>query len=376
MLSACSGLGQAAPSLVEGDPWDYNLTLKDLPAGFTQEFLNLESGVITNRDASLTANAPALFGTLNAEGRQFGHFVEFTGGPPEGYDHVAALVVVYRTVAGATAGHAESLPGVDPDIEWRPASGAEKIGDESRVLEMLTPGEEVVYRVDFRHRNAWASVGVGGKPENVPDPKPALDFAKVILARLQATPVPQPLAALRKANLPDIRGLMLNQEDLIELDPANGVVWYYDDGPLPQWTPPQDGPVAGYQISFYRPTAKEDVTTRQPHTMIVSLLAYPSEAGAKGAILGASGPPEAQKIPLDPVGQESAGWYRSGAVNFFGTPQFQSIYEINFRIGVYIAGVRVLAFEPPAADPLAPNPATAFLHLFAQRLADRLSTQR
>ncbi|MBI3763360.1 MAG: hypothetical protein HY260_16055 [Chloroflexi bacterium] len=369
LLSACATLGQPSPALVEGDPWDYNLSLKDLPKDFQQEYLNLESGVITNRDVALTANDTALFGRLNGEGRELGHFVEFTGGPPDGYNHVSALVVVYRTVEGAVSGQAESLPGFDPDITWQEVSGAEKIGDESRVLEMLVPGEEVVYRVDFRYRNAKASVGVGGKPDNVPSARPAIDLAKAILSRMRAAPVPNPLAALKQARLSDIRELTLNQEDLIQLDPINGVVWYYDDNPLPQWTPEKEGVVAGYQISFYRPTAKVDVTSRQPYSMIVSLLAYPSEAGAKGAMAGATGPPNAQPAPLDPIGQESAGWYHSGAVNFFGTTEFQSTYEINFRVGAYVAGVRVLAFEPKGVDPLAPNPAIAFLHTFAQRQA-------
>lgn len=51
--------------------------------------------------------------------------------------------------------------------------------------------------------------------------------------------------------------------------------------------------------------------------------------------------------------------------------ELQSTYEINFRVGVYFAGLRVLTFEPPATDPLAPNPATAFLPAFAGRQAER-----
>lgn len=346
-----------------------------MPAQFKQEYLELESGVITNRDVSRAANDAGLFARANAQGRKLGHFVEFTGGPPGSYSHVASLVVVYRTAQGAAAGLAESVPGPDPDIEWTAVPVSETIGDESQVWEMLVPGEEVVYRTDFRYRNVRVSVGVGGKPEFVRDPRPSLDFAQALLARMEASPVPHPLAALRKAHLPDLREMILTQEDLIELDPINGVVWHYDDNPLPQWTPEKGGQVAGYQTSFYRPTAREDVRSRQPYTLIVTLLAYPSVAGAQAAIAGAAGPPNAQAVPLDPVGQQSAGWYRSGSVNFLGATQPQSTYEINFRVGAYVAGLRVLAFEPPASDPLAPNPATAFLRTLARRQAERIAAR-
>jgi hypothetical protein len=375
LAAACTG-GPAAQPLVEGDPWEYNLTLADMPPGFEQEFFDLESGVITNRDVSLTAGDPSLFAAANAQGRLFGHFAEFTGNSAQAFNHVASLVVVYRTPEGAAAGLAESVPGPDPDMVWTEMPDAAQVGDEARLWTMLVPDSEAVYRVDFRYRNVKASVGVSGPPESVPGPQPALDFARTLLARFQAEPLPAPLADLRRAHLPDLRGLALTQEDLIELDPVNGVVWFYDDNPLPQWTPRSDGPVAGYQVNFYRPVAREDVQTRLPYQMVVTVLAYPSEAEAAGALAGAVGPDNGQKIPLEPAGEESLGFFRAEAVRFLDQTQPAGVYEINLRQGVFVAGVRVVGFQPLDADPLDPNPATAFLHAFALRQAERLAAAR
>jgi hypothetical protein len=372
LLPACTG-DSTAGSLVEGDPWDYNLRLEDVPANFDQEFFNLESGVITNRDVSLTANDPSLFQTANVQGRKFGHYVEFSGASPEGFTRVAAMVVTYRSAEGAAAGLAESIPAPDPDVEWVKAPEAAQVGDESSAWQMLVPDFEVIYRVDFRYRNVRASVGVSGPPQNVPDAQPALDFANRMLDRMQTASLPPQLGALRQARRGDLRALAVTQEDLIELDPVNGVVWYYDDNPLPQWTPQQDGPVAGYQISFYRPTGRDDLQSRLPYNMVVTVLGYANDQEAREAIAGATGPTGGQQIPPDAIGDESSRWYRSGAVDFMGATEFIATYEIDFRVGAYVAGVRVLAFQPQSADPLEDSDTTEFLHTFAQRQADRLA---
>jgi hypothetical protein len=372
-LPACGPAGAPAGGLIEGDPWDYNLRAEDVPANFEQEYFDLESGVITNRDVSLNALDPSLYQTVNAQGRQMGHFVEFSGASADSFSRVASLVVTYRTAEGAAAGLAESIPGPDPDIEWTPVEGAETVGDESTVYQMLVPDLEAVYRVDFRYRNARASVGVGGEPQHLTEPQPALDFARLMIDRMQAGAEPPQLAALRQARLADLRGLALTQEDFIELDPANGIVWYYDDNPLPQWTPERDGPVAGYQVNFYRPTGREDARSRLPYNLVVTVLGYPDAQAARAAIAGATGPRDGQRAPLEPVGEESSGWYRSGAVDFLGETELIAVYETDFRVGAYVAGVRVTAFQPAAADPLDPSDTTEFLHTFARRQAERLA---
>lgn len=110
--------------------------------------------------------------------------------------------------------------------------------------------------------------------------------------------------------------------------------------------------------------------------MVVTVLEYPDVQAARAAIAGAVGPDDGQKMPLDRAGDESAGWYRSGAVDFLGESQLIATSEIDLRVGVYLAGVRVTAFQPEAADPAEPNKTTAFLRTFAQRQADRLAAAR
>lgn len=140
LLAACGQTGLPAGSVVEGDPWDYNLRQEDIPPKLEQDYFNLESGVITNRDVSLTAGDPSLFQTVNAQGRRFGHVVQFSGASADSFNRVAAMVVTYRNAEGAAAGQAERLPGPDPDVEWVQVPGAGPVGDESSVWQMLASG--------------------------------------------------------------------------------------------------------------------------------------------------------------------------------------------------------------------------------------------
>jgi hypothetical protein len=332
---------------VTGDAWDYGLHPEDMPAEWTfggQTVLTaheLSASIGLTPTASLN-NAQQLY-RQRYEPPTLSQFVEFT-----------LQIVLYNETADAAAGMSAEAPG-----EGWERLDAPGLGDESRVWGYTSEeasADQTLFRVDFRHLNAIASVTMLGTRQVMPDATEPLSYARKILDKFKAEPEPPELGRLRAAQAPDLRTLLLSQTQIAQLDSHLGERWTTNTLILPGWTNNEDfsteaarttlnqlNRITGYQMFLLKSlTATESQTDTVANLFQqVSLYGGPRDAGqGLQAMVGVPDAPELEQAPA--AGEAARQWVALlKRTQADGEEFIVAISEIDFRVGRYVASVQV-----------------------------------
>ena len=350
--------GQAsAPSAVlSGDAWDYALQPADAPAGWTLA----ESGIITAHDqaqdaleasTALTASIPV---TPSASVQNMTHLYYARYQPPDtsGYADFTYQVILYPKVADAQA----ALAGENPGAEWESAP-APALGDGAHLWHFLSDpsANENIYRLDFRYLNGIGSLTLMGTTKAVPNADETLGYAQKILAAMKAGATPTDLKRLLSAGLPDLRRLLLTQDQLTQADSYLGGRWQLASEQLPGWTPTSSmsagaqqalaplGRVTGYQMFLFKSVTGAEYHGTIPLLLFQQVTAYTRADNAQKALdmmKGVEQLPETPGAPQIGDGQVHAwgGELSTGQGADKGTV---AVAELDFRVGNYVASVKL-----------------------------------
>jgi hypothetical protein len=360
------------PTVLEGDPWDYNLTQADLPDGWRLYDTQVET--VYDVTQATQAQPKGLLGI---------HSAAFSNAVAVDVFEITSQVILYDTPQSARAALAEEVL----NAEWEREQAPRVIGEETvvwRLKFMEDAPDQAVYRVDARYLNGIISVTLTGTVQNMPDSDQALAYADKMRVKMQRAARPAALQALKNANRPDLRGLLLTQAEIAQLDSNFGDRWVYNSLLPLGWTPNSEfanpegmaqlGRVMGYQVWLVKPLAEDELEPDSSTALFQQVTAYRSPEQAEvtlGKMIGLEsgaweGSPE--------VGESAKGWTQvyeaagtsagSGAV---------AATEISFRVGSYIGSIRTQT--SPVTESEAPSTRLANEQLanqFAVALAEKL----
>ena len=348
-------LPKPAPDHLDGDAWDYTLLPDEVPADWSLS----THGIITAHDVAqdkLPTSNPI---TLSASLDNLRELYYARYRPPElsHYFDFSLQVLVYQSEANAVAALARENPGA----EWETVSTNVGVGDESRVWHFINPADDPtlsqnIYRVDFRYLNGIGSVTLMGTADVVPDFDEPVDYAKHIWNKMRAGATPKDLKDLSAARLPDLRTLLVSQNQLAGLDTYLGERWRVDSRSIPQWIPneafpdpktrealKQLGRVTGYQGFYVKPLTHEENRANLAESLFQQVTAYKREDSAHTALGIMAGLEQVAEISSPVVvGDETRVW--SGLLNSTdadGTTVAVAVHEVDFRVGQYVASVRL-----------------------------------
>lgn len=384
VLAALGGtawyFSQPRPTGLAGNAWDYALLPeKDLPAGWTIE----TQGVITPHDVAQESAE-----TLNplAQSASLTHFTELyfiQYAPPQTAEflNLTVEIILYETSADATAALAPENPGA----EWEAVTTA-RVGHETRAWHFINPAEATgqnIYRVDVRYLNSIASVTLMGTNAAVPDAEGALEYARQIQKKMASNATPDELKKLLEAKQPDVRGLLLTQDQLAAVDKYLGGRWQYDARFLPSWTPnssfPADtqaalddvGRLTGYQMFLVKAMTPDEKKLAMAEGLFQQVTVYPSVEVATQMLKQMSGLEQGLEREAPAVGQAAREWGGiASTTGADGAATTVAVSEITFQAGPYVASVR-LQSRPLAADEK--GAAQTGLHQLALDLAETLA---
>jgi hypothetical protein len=336
--------------------WDYALGPEEVPA----DWMVAESGIVTAHDlaqekleasAALTASLPV---TASASLQNMTHLYYASYQLPDAsmYANFTYEVILYSTAADAKIAIASENPG----SEWQSAP-APALGDEARLWRFVNDPavSENLYRLDFRYRNGIGSVTLLGTGKAVQAADDTAGYASKILEKMKAGAAPADLKRLQAAGLPDVRRLLLSQEQLTQADSYLGGRWQVASQQLPGWTPTSSmsagaqqalaplGRVTGYQMFFFK-----SVTAGEYHSTFALLLfqqvtAYTRADNAQKALdlmKGVEQLPEASDPPKIGDGQAHA-WRGELSTGQGADKATVAVSELDFRVGNYVASIKV-----------------------------------
>lgn len=352
VLSAC----QAPPvTRVSGDAWEYGLLLEDVPADWTFEGQSLQTAYDLAASQTVTV-------TESLKDVQQLYSQRYVPPPTSEYAELDVDILLYNTVEQAQAGlNAEMLT-----EEWEVVNTA-TVGDESRVWRFKNPPdtpEQGLYRVDFRYLNAIGSVTLFGSDEAVPNADEAVQYAQKVLEKMKAGALPASLAKLQSSNRPDVRKLLLTQEQLKTLDPVLGERWQVSAEQLGGWTENADfgeqalavlnqlGRVTGYQLYMAKALNPDERATSAGFILFQQISVYPDAANADKGLQVMVGVPNVPELaPTTPVGDKTR-WWHTTLVNKTSQETI-ALTEINFQVGNYVASVQVQSSPRPQSTDMA-----------------------
>lgn len=344
-----SAYTKPAPTVLMGDAWDYTLSAADLGTAWSENDRNFQTLYEMTQPVNLP-NEPTSMPSPIQPGIQSSYYVDMSDTTSREAFVMTSQVVIYDSALSAQTALNMETPGT----EWERVNAPQTVGD-ATVLWHLIPIpeaslEQATYRVDFRYLNAIHSLAVTGRKEPSVDGKLAFSFAKKALEKMQKNAVPESLKILSDVQRPDLRSVLLTQRELSALDAKFGNRWVFDDRALPMWTPNSlfldsksleaFGRVMGYQALMIKAIAPEEASPTISAGLFQQVTAY-REAGSAQKILdkmeGLGGgawakPPE--------VGDSARGWSTISKTEG-ETSRLAAVTEISFRVGTYIASVRV-----------------------------------
>lgn len=344
-----SAYTKPAPTVLMGDAWDYTLSAADLGTSWSENDRNFQTLYEMTQPVNLP-NEPTSMPSPIQPGIQSSYYVDMSDTTSREAFVMTSQVVIYDSALSAQTALNMETPGT----EWERVNAPQTVGD-ATVLWHLIPIpeaslEQATYRVDFRYLNAIHSLAVTGRKEPSVDGKLAFSFAKKALEKMQKNAVPESLKILSDVQRPDLRSVLLTQRELSALDAKFGNRWVFDDRALPMWTPNSlfldsksleaFGRVMGYQALMIKAIAPEEASPTISAGLFQQVTAY-REAGSAQKILdkmeGLGGgawakPPE--------VGDSARGWSTISKTEG-ETSRLAAVTEISFRVGTYIASVRV-----------------------------------
>ncbi|MBI4316086.1 MAG: hypothetical protein HY679_09125 [Chloroflexi bacterium] len=377
-------LRKPTPALVVGDPWDYALTLSDLSPKWEVSNSEIQTAYDVAQPAVPAATADPVSNPSSQSGLQKIYFIDFTNQTASDIFFISSQVVIYDTPQSAQAALAAEAPGQ----EWEKFTPSQTIGDGTIAWHLLPKEDapqQAAYRVDFRYLNAIGSVGVTGTNETIVDDKQAQAYAVKVFDKMKKAAQPEALKLLVDGGQPDLRPLLLTQSELAGLDPNVGRPWTYDSRLLPAWTPnsalsdPQGvarfGRLMGYQVYMIKLLGPDDTHAIFSGGLLQQVTAY-AQADKAQQILEHMAGLEIGPWPTPPqVGDSARGW--SDTLHPQEAPsQTVAVTEIDFRVGTYIASIRLQTLPLTAAEIADAGEANRQLaRKLALALADKLRAQ-
>ncbi len=339
-------LAQPRPTALTGDPWDYNLTLKDMPEGWTLKSSRIQTAFeldLLNPASQDNVTVPSKTGLQSTT------YTDFEAPLANDVFYISSQILLYDSPQTAHAALIAEAPGE----EWEQLTSSQIIGEETNVWHLKavadTP-DQASYRIDFRCLNRVGSIGLTGQIDSVKDHTTALKYAVKVFDKMQKTARPEALKTLSDASRPDLRPLLLTQTELSGLDTKLGERWVFDDREPPTWTPNSTlsdpdgvtrfGRIMGYESFMIKLLNPEEVKPDLSAGLFQQVTAY-EEAGKAQQILEhmaglESGPWETQPQ----IGDSARGW--SDVFKSEGDKsQIVAVTEIDFRAGTYIGSIRL-----------------------------------
>lgn len=325
---------------LSGDAWDYALQPADLG-----DWQLVNQSVVTPHDFAPTG---PLTTTSNLATLTQMYYAQYDAPSASAYLHLALQIILYPNDAQAQA----ALAAENPGAEWQSLQPGVIIGNASRLWHYGTAEADSasIYRLDFRYLNSVSSLSVIGTPagSRVQD---VIAYAEKIFAHMKKSALPPELKRLQAAGLPDLRALLLSQAQVNETT-GDWQIWSES---LPCWTPTDKlqtetarrelgrlGRITGYQMYLYNPQSQIDATGGVSYVLIQQISAYQNAENAQAALKMLSGLEQIKEQPAAPlVGDAARGWVGLMATEADGSPAIIAAGEIDFRVGRYVASVRV-----------------------------------
>jgi hypothetical protein len=341
------------PTSLSGDAWDYTLLPQDIP----QDWKLVRQGIITPYDVEQAGLESGLPISASASLNNLVQLYYAKYEPPYFSDYLDFTVEIIRYQSQADAQTA--LTAENPGAEWE-AVEAPQIGDESRVWHFINPNEPGVnqnlYRVDFRFLNGVASVTMIGTAEALPNADQPISYAKKILEKMRREAEPEEIQKLRAARLPDLRPLLVTQEQIAQLDPNPGNRWQFDARLVPSWTPTDQlsnpearqllidlGRASGYQMFLIKVLSDTEQKLNIPEGLFQQVSAYGRAESAQVALKSMIGLEQMAESPAAPqVGDQTRAW--GGLLTTTqadGSSLTLAVQEIDFQVGRYIGSIRL-----------------------------------
>jgi len=326
------------PTRLSGDPWDYNLTQSDLSEGWQAVNSNIE-----------TAHDLIREGKPETEGLKSVHSIQFTHAMAVDVFDITSQVLLFNTAEAAETALAGEVLG----DEWEPVQISQTVGDQAmvwRLKPLEDAPQQASYRVAFRFLNGVASLGVTGTNDNMRDESTALSYAQKVLSKMQTGARPEALSTL--GNRPDLRGLLLTQDDLAAIDSSHGDQWIYNSLLAPGWTPNSAfenpdgmirlGRLVGYQAWLIKPLSEDDLTPEATTQLFQQVTIFQSPESAQAVLEKMAGLESGAWAATPNVGEAAKGWTQMYQANSTSAGSGAvAATEISFRVGAYTGSIRV-----------------------------------
>lgn len=348
VVIAAGALGFYRPRLttLAGDPWNYNLTAQDLPSGWQVDNTEIQTAFDVARQPAATPNAS----TVTPKGLRSFHLMEFSHPAALDIFYASSQVILYDTTENARAAMAAENLGA----EWEKLAASRTLGDETVVWHLLPVADapdQAIYRVDFRFLNGVASIGLTGTVDGLKGDGEAISYAAKVLEKMRKFARPDALNALG-TRYPDLRGLLLSQDELAQLDPNYGDRWIYNSSLLPSWTPNSDFPnpdgmaklgrLVGYQIFMIKPLTDDELKPGYSTGLFQQVTVFTSPESARQTLEKMVGLEGGEWVNPPQVGEAAKGWtqeYQSEST-LVGSGVVAAT-EITFRMGAYVGSIRL-----------------------------------
>jgi len=346
LVAACQA---PAVTRVNGDAWEYALLLEDVPADWTFEGQSLQTAY------DLALSQPVTV-TESLKDVQQLYSQRYVPPPSSEYAELDLDILIYGSVEQAQAGlRAEKM-----NAEWEIVS-APTVGDESQVWRYKNTPEtpnQGLYRVDFRYLNAIGSVTLFGSSKVVPNADEAIAYAQKVLEKMKAEALPASLAKLQSANRPDVRALLLTQEQLKALDPVLGERWQVSAERLGGWTDNAEfgepasgvlnrlGRLTGYQLYMAKALSESERNDSVGFMLFQQISVYPDAATAAKGLQVMVGVPNAPELTARTAVGDGTRWWSTALVNK-NSQDTIALTEINFFVGPYVASVQLQSSPRP-----------------------------
>ena len=358
------------PTSISGDPWDYNLVIADLPAGWELGNDKIETAFDIEREKK-----------VELSGLESVHSVEFRQPTTVNFFNLTAQVLKYNSAETAHAAFTNETT----SAEWETNPTTRALGDETTVWHLKAVAdapEQASYRVDFRYFNCVVAVVVTGTIDEIKDATQALNYANKILEKMQKGATPESLRLL--GDRPDLRGRLLTQADLAQVDEQFGERWLYNSRLTPGWTPnsafdnpagmAQLGRIMGYQAWLIKPLSTEELKPETTITLFQQVTVFQSPEQAQATLEKMVGLESGDWATRPSVGEAAKGWTQVFEANRATAGQEAvATTEISFRVGVYTGSIRVQSSKVKASDVSLAKAANELLAFqFANALAAKL----
>jgi hypothetical protein len=320
------------PTQLTGDPWDYTI----LPSEAPKDWNLVRQGVITPHDVALESAERSLPITASASLNNMEQLYYAKYEPPETSEYLdfSIQIITYKTDADAAAALAAGGPGAG----WEKV-GAATIGDESRVWHFVNVDPTIsqnIYRVDFRFLNGVASVTMIGTAHVLPNAGEPMRYARQILEKMRYKATPPEVKRLTAARLPDLRKVLLTQDEIARLDEKLSGRWQVDSRFMPQWTPTD-------QMFLVKALSAEEKKDNISEGLFQQASGYKQADGAQGALNAMIGLEQGVESPAPPqVGDKTRVWSALlTSTQSDGTQITVAVSEIDFQVGRFVGSIRL-----------------------------------